>query len=67
MDANYFNMVVAAYEPLIEPWNLQVTALQEEEDTPLHAEIRLPDFININLTLGMAMMIQNLRHRVLEG
>lgn len=28
IDANYFNMLVAAYEPLIEPWSLDINVLQ---------------------------------------
>ena len=67
MDANYFNMIVAAYEPLIEPWNLELDVLQEEEDMALNAEVRLPDIVNINLTLGMAMVLNSLRYRVMEG
>ncbi len=67
MDANYFNMLVAAYEPLIEPWQLEVDVYQEEEDTPMYAQIDLPDIINVNLTIGMAMVLNSLRYRVMEG
>ena len=64
MEANYFNMLVGAYEPLVEPWSLDVNVLQEEESAPLKAYINFPEMININLTFGMAMVLNEFRQRM---
>ncbi len=67
MEANYFNMLVAAYEPLVEPWKVNVDVLQEEEVAPLRAMINFPDMINVNLTFGMAMVVNQFKLRMAEG
>ena len=61
IEASYFNMLVAAYEPLIEPWRMELEVLQEEEDQPMDAELALPDLLNLNLTLGMAHVLKRLQ------
>lgn len=67
VDANYFNMLVAAYEPLVEPWNLDINVLQIDEASPLRAFINFPDIINLNLTFGMAMIVNQFLQRMGEG
>lgn len=66
-DANYFNMLVAVYEPLVEPWTLDINVLQLDETSPLRAYINFPEIININLTFGMAMVVNQFLQRMGEG
>ena len=52
---------------MVEPWNLDVNVLQEDETSPLRAYINLPDMINVNLTFGMAMVVNQFMQRMGEG
>jgi hypothetical protein len=53
-------------EPFIEPWSLKVTTVQRFEKSIPEYKIWSNDFLDINLTYGMAVTIREIKSRILE-
>lgn len=66
MQAYYYNLQVAEYEPLLEPWAVEVKIIQDEEASPLNIIINAPKVINLNLTFGMALAVNKFKERMGE-
>ena len=64
--ATYFNQMSQAFEPFIEPWSLDVTMKQNEADSIQDLKIFSGDFMNLNVSYGLAFNIMDLKTRILE-
>jgi hypothetical protein len=53
-------------EPFIEPWTLKVSSVTKFEKSIPEYIIRSNDFLDINLTYGMAVTIREIKARILE-
>ena len=62
----YFNQLSQALEPFIEPWSIKVQNVQKFEKSIPEYKIWSNEFLDINLTFGMAVTIREIKARVLE-
>ena len=62
----YFNQLSQALEPFIEPWSIKVQNIQKFEKSIPEYKIWSDEFLDINLTFGMAVTIREIKARVLE-
>ena len=62
----YFNQLSQALEPFIEPWSIKVQNIQKFEKSIPEYKIWSNEFLDINLTFGMAVTIREIKARVLE-
>ena len=53
-------------EPFIEPWSIKVQNIQKFEKSIPEYKIWSNEFLDINLTFGMAVTIREIKARVLE-
>lgn len=64
--ATYYNQMSQAFEPFIEPWSLEVIIKQKSKDHLQDIKIFSKDFLNINITYGMAFNITEVKARGLD-
>ena len=62
----YFNQLSQALEPFIEPWSIKVKNVQKFENSIPEYKIWSDEFLDINLTFGMAVTIREIKARILE-
>ena len=62
--ARYFNLENGAYEPLIEPWDLEATIKQKDNCSAMIIRVNSDVMLNINLTYGMALAIKQILTRL---
>jgi len=55
-----------AFEPFIEPWALDLVITQKEEHSIQDMKLSSKNFLNINLSYGMAVTIRDLKDRILN-
>jgi hypothetical protein len=55
-----------ALEPFIEPWTLKVSSVTKFEKSIPEYTILSKDFLDMNLTYGMAVTIREIKARILE-
>ena len=53
-------------EPFIEPWSIKVQNIQKFEKSIPEYKIWSNEFLDINLTFGMAVTIREIKARILE-
>ena len=66
VEANYYNMAVSSYEPLIEPWQLSADINQKTPSSTMNIDLKMLQFMNINLTYGMAMALKKMMNRLAQ-
>ena len=64
--ATYYNLLSQAFEPLIEPWSLNIVGVKDSQNSIEELSIRVEDFIEVNLTYGMAVQIREIKQRILN-
>ena len=64
LEASYFNIEVGCYEPLIEPWIMNVAILQKTPTTCMHIDMRSDSMLNFNMTYGMAVAMRKIQDRI---
>lgn len=64
--ATYYNQISQAFEPFLEPWSLNVEINQKSESHSEDIKIYSPDFLNINVTYGMALNLLQVKSKIQE-
>lgn len=64
---NYYNHRSQAYEPLMEPWFIQLSLNQLAPYTQQLLAIESKKMLNINMTFGMALTIKKIKERIMES
>jgi hypothetical protein len=64
LEANYFNMDVGSYEPLIEPWTFNAMVLQKTAFSSQEIKLSSEEMLNINLTYGMALALKRIQTKL---
>jgi len=55
--ATYYNQLSQAFEPFLEPWSLNLEINQKSESDRRDIKVFSGDFLNLNITFGMALNI----------
>lgn len=64
LDSNVFNLETAAYEPLIEPYDLSASIKQKSKSSLMEINLISDKMMNFNLTYGMALAIKKILTRL---
>jgi hypothetical protein len=64
MEASYYNKDVDCYEPLIEPWSLNVYARQKLVKSSMDVEIRSNELFNINVSYGVIIALKMIQDKM---
>jgi hypothetical protein len=64
---SYYNHRSLAYEPLLEPWYIQVAVSQLARFTQQEVAVSSAKMLNLNMTFGMALTVKKIKDRVLES
>lgn len=64
LDSNVFNLETAAYEPLIEPYELSAFIKQKSKSSLMEINLNSSKMLNLNLTYGMALAIKKVLSRL---
>ena len=64
LESFYYNMEAGSYEPLIEPWLVNASVMQQTAATRLMVEVKSHEMLNLNLTYGMAKVLRKIQDRV---
>ena len=64
LDSNVFNLESSAYEPLIEPYDLNAFIKQKSKTSLMEISLKSEKMLNINLTYGMALAIKKVMTRL---
>ena len=64
LESSYFNNDVGCYEPLIEPWIINVQSLQKTAMTSQEIELKSEQIMNFNMTYGMAIAMRKIQDRI---
>ena len=62
--ATYFNCLSQAYEPFIEPWDLDLATCQKTHDSALKTKMVSNHLLQINFTTGMIQCLHNIWTRL---
>lgn len=64
LESQYYNIEAGSYEPLIEPWMVNASALQKTASTEMVADVRSDQLLNLNMTYGMALVLRKIQDRM---
>ena len=62
--ATYYNILSQAYEPFMEPWEMDFVSCQRVKDQGVENKIESKTFLEINLSTGMAFSVKNFQNRL---
>ena len=67
INMSYYNHHSLSYEPLLEPWYLQVSVTQLSRCTQQEIAVSSKKMLNLNMTFGMALTIKRIKDRILDS
>jgi len=60
----YFNVLVQAYEPILEPWSVSYSVYQEEKYTENLSVVKSDQMLDLNVTYAMVVAVENLKKKL---
>lgn len=64
IEATYFNQQSLAFEPLLEAWPINLQLTQGTPYSAMNVSVYSKDFLNVNLTFGMALTTAKILDRL---